>query len=290
MTSPGNHLPHLLLLLHAIEQTRESPRPAQGFEMPREVFLAREEATCFWELVALRVVGHPALIFGAVRFRRQSADSPHLPRQSLVSYLSQPVKEVSLEETPYPPDLLEMMVPEAEETILSFLERLRSRQPGRKVLVDRRQIELAFDFRLDNPSLSRHRPTGNGNGNGNGNGASPQRFLFRTTSGHVLSAYPYRLPSTLHRPDEFLALTRPTQHSATIDRALPTLVVRRSFLTVTAPAEEGLVRWLERSVPFQIGLANPRHLLDPLLESYRAYRRRLLREEPEPQVVGLGAA
>lgn len=289
MTSPANHLPHLLLLLHAVERLRVAPgqSAAAAPPVPSFVYLARDEGEAFWELIACRVRGHPALLFGAARFRRQGP-TDGFGRQSLVSYLSAPLREVALDRTPRPPHLVELLLPDTNETVFAFLERARRGDACRTVLLDRREIELALDFRLENPSRSR--PTAP-------EPEAAQRHLFRTTGGHILSGYPHHLPAKLHRADDFVALTRPTQHTATHDRPLPTLVVHRGYLTMAAKVEGGIERWLERTAPFQASLANPKHLLDPLLESYRAYRKRLLRgdedeaagrEEPTERIAAAG--
>jgi len=272
MPAPTNHLPHLLMLLHAVDRLRSDPALPPSFTMPERIFLAREEPEHFWELLGVRLQGHPSLVFGAVRFRRQSKERGDWARQSLVSYLSSPAREIGLAETPLPPHLVELMLPETGESILAFLERARGGGSCRRVLVDREVVELAFDLRLDNPS--RHRPTGESVVE------SDSLHLFRTVQGHILSAYPHRLDRKLLRSEDFLALRRATQHTATSDRPLPTLVVNRSFLTMVAKIEGGLAGWLAHSVPFLGDLANPKHLLDPLLESYSAYRQRLLHEEP----------
>lgn len=273
MPAPTNHLPHLRMLLHAVERLRSDPRLPPSFTMPERIFLARSEPEHFWELVALRLQGHPSLIFAAVRFRRQSKERGDWARQSLVSYLSSPAREIGVAETPLPPNLIELMIPETGESILAFLERAREGGSCRRILVDREVVELALDLRLDNPS--RHRPTG-----GEILG-SDSLHLFRTVEGHILSAYPHRLNRKLMRSEDFLALLRATQHTATTDRPLPTLVVNRSFLTMVARVEGELAGWMAHSVPFLGDLANPKHLLDPLLESYSAYRQRLLHDEPE---------
>ncbi len=277
MPSPANHLPHLLLLLHAVERLRDTPPSERDhMAMPPNVFLALDEGDHFWELIACRVHGHPSILFGALRFRRQPGGAPgDFPRQSLVSYLSAPMREVALDRTPRPPHLVELMLPEIGETLLHFLARSRQGEARRRLLLDRREIELAFDFRIDNPS--RQRPAQADEG-------ADELHIFRTSSGHILTAFPHQLPAKLHRADDFVALTRPTQHTATLDRALPTLVVHRAFLTMAAAVGDGITPWLEDSTPFQAGLANPKHLLDPLLESYRAYRKRLLHDRPEPRV------
>lgn len=268
MSSPANHLPHLLLLLHAVERLREAPVAIRTAPpVPTCVYLARDEGEAFWELIACRVRGHPALLFGAVRFRRQGA-SDGFCRQSLVSYLSAPLREVALDRTPRPPHLVELLLPDTRETVLQFLERARRGEACRSLLLDRREIELALDFRLENPSKTRPVTS---------EPEAGERHLFRTSAGHILSGYPHHLPAKLHRADDFVALTRPTQHTATADRPLPTLVVHRSYLSMAARVEGGIERWLEHTVPFQAALANPKHILDPMLESYRAYRKRLMR-------------
>lgn len=273
MSSPANHLPHLLLLLHAVERLRESSSAAvaNAPPVPISVYLARDEGEAFWELIACRVRGHPSLLFGAVRFRRQGPEGS-FSRQSLVSYLSAPLRDVSLDKTPRPPHLVELLLPDTRETVLHFLERARRGEACRSLLLDRREIELALDFRLENPSKTRPAHV---------EPEAAERHLFRTVGGHILSAYPHHLPQKLHRADDFVALTRPTQHTATADRPLPTLVVHRAHLSMAAKVDGGIERWLEHTAPFQASLANPKHILDPLLESYRAYRKRLLRGEEE---------
>lgn len=183
------------------------------------------------------------------------------------------MREVALDRTPRPPHLVELLVPETGETVSQFLDRSRRGERCRQILVDRHELELAFDFRLENPSRSK--PAG-------GAEDAPERHLFRTVAGHVLSAFPHQLPAKLYRSDDFVGLTRPTQHSATADRPLPTLVVHRRFLSMAARTElGGAERSLHRIPSFHPSLANPRHLLDPRLESYRLSRDRLLREQED---------
>lgn len=282
MSEPVRHLPHLLLLLHAIERQRALPAPAALPAVPLSIYLARDEGEFFWELIACRVRGYPALLFGAVRFRRQGETSDY-SRQSLVSYLSAPLREVALDRTPRPPHLIELLVPETTETVGEFLDRARRGDACRKIIVDRHEMELAFDFRLANPSRSK--PAAGGVE------GPAERHLFRTIAGHVLSANPHQLPAKLYRSEDFVGLTRPTQHSATAERPLPTLVVHRRYLSMAARVElGGTERSLQRLTSFHPSLANPRHLLDPQLESYRAFRDRLLREEEEEAVATGGEA
>jgi len=280
MNGPTHHLPHVLMLLHAVEKVRNG-EVSSGEVMPPEVFLAREEKDTLWELIALRLQGLPSLLLGGVRFRRQESGRGRLARQSLVSYLSAPLKEVRADETPRPTHLVEVMLPDAREPILKFLQRARKGEDCPTLLLDRDDVLFAFDFRLENPSRMRHAQTAAA--------AAAERYLFRTTSGHVLSAAPHRLPTKLHRDDPFLALTRPTQHSATVDLELPTLVVHRSFLSMTAQVQGGLTPWLHHTQPFHVDQASADHLLDPELEQYRTYRSRVL-EDQRAGHTGGGAA
>jgi len=89
---------------------------------------------------------------------------------------------------------------------------------------------------------------------------------------------PHQLPAKLHRTDAFLALTHPTQHAVSCDRPLPTMVAHRDYLIMATEATDGLHPWLYGSLPFHVDLANTHHVLDPELESYRAYRSRELQE------------
>ncbi len=266
MQRPTHHLPHVLLFLQAVERLRETPPgPRPPIAIPPEVFLLHDEGDFFWELVGLGVRGYPSLLLGGLRFRHQPGSDEPLCRQSLVSYLSSPVRELGINHTPRPPHLVELMVPDTRRPVMRFLESCRAGEEQPVMLLGRKDIRFAFDFRLDNPSRSHRRER-----------AAPAggRYVFRTEGGHVMSATPHQLPSKLHRDDPFLALTRPTQHTASRDRPLPTLVAHRDFLTAAAPVNGSLTAWLHRSAPFHVETANRDHLLDPELDTYRAYRHR----------------
>jgi hypothetical protein len=266
MQRPTHHLPHVLLFLQAVERLRaDAPGPRPEVTVPDELFLLRDEGDFFWELVALSLRGYPSLLLGGLRFRRQVTGDGPLCRQSLVSYLSSPVRELGFDHTPRPPHLVEVMVPDTRQPLGRFLDGSRAGDEQPVVLVGRKDIRFAFDFRLANPSRSHRREQ---------SVPASERYVFRSEDGHVLSAAPHQLPSKLHREDPFLALTKPTQHTASLDRPLPTLVAHRDFLTTAAPVGDSLTAWLHRSAPFHVELANPAHLLDPELDSYRAYRHR----------------
>lgn len=267
LQQPTHHLPHLLMLLHAVERARKTPAGVpDDLETTPNLYLLGSGEASFWELLGLRLEGFPSLLVGGVRFRRQAKDRDDLSRQSLVSYLSNPNREMGVSETPRPAHLMEVILPDTRQPILRFIERCRAGHRPPHMLVDISKIRFAFDFRLQNPSRMRQA----------GELTAAERYLFRTSSGHLLSAVPHRLPTKLHREDPFLALTRPVQHTSTEDRVLPTLVVHRNFVTMTAPVGGKLAPWLQNTMAFHAELAEQGHILDPELEAYRTYRERRL--------------
>lgn len=274
MHRPENHLPYLLLFLKAVEKIRQADGAETAVTIPNQAFVLREDDKHFWELLAFKVRGVPSLLVGGVRFRRQEA--ARYSRQSLVSFLSASTREVNLHETPVPPHLVEVMVSNSRESIHDFLKGCRQGTDYPVIKVDKQDIRFAFDFRLANPSRSHRR---------DGAPVSEELHLFRTEEGHVISAVPHQLPSKLHRKEEFIALTQPTQHTACSDLPLPTLVAHRQYLVMTGKVEDSLQPWLYSSMPFHVELANSSHVLDPELESYRAYRSREVRdsERDSPQ-------
>ena len=263
MYRPVNHLPHLLLFLDAVEKAREAAGAESKVSIPPQAFVLREQEKHFWELLGFSIRGFPSLLVGGVRFRRQQAGQHS--RQSLGSFLSASTREVDLHEAPVPSHLVEIMVSNRRQSVHDFLKECRHGAEYPMIKVAKRDIRFAFDFRLANPSRSHHR-----------HGANPGQnlHLFRTADGHVLSAIPHQLPAKLHRNDAFLALTRPTQYTATTVKPLPTLVVHRDYLVMTGEVEDSLQPWLYGSMPFHVELANASHVLDPDLENYRAYRAR----------------
>lgn len=265
MKTPSHHLPHLLFFLQRVERLRRGTHELPGrLQTPRELFLVREEENHFWELVGLVIRGLPSLLLGALRFRRQTSIREDLSRQSLVSYLSRPARDVGIHRSPQPPGLIEAMLLDCQKSVARWLEECRSGQEQPMATIDPADILFAFDFRLQNPSRSRSEEVPE----------AGSRSLLRTSTGHVLTGKTHRLAQKLHTDTPFIALTQGTQHTAIRDYPLPTLTIHRRFVPVAASIMEDATDWLHRSQAFHVESANPDHLLDPDLESYRRYRQR----------------
>lgn len=267
MHAPTSHLPHVLMLLKSLERARENG--AVSMTMPSDVFLMSDQPSHLWELVALRIHGLDALVLGGVKFRKQEAGAGKLARQSLVSFLSSPEREIGLVDVPKPGHLIEVMLAETPQALLQFLERCRKGAEFPTMLVAQDDVELAFDFRLENPSSMHNKESDQ----------PAQRYLFRTVGGHLLTALHHGLSNQLNREDPFLALTQPIQHTIAGDQHLPTLVVHRRFLTMAAPLRGILTPWLNHTLPFNVQLSSSENVLDPRLDDYRVYRNRLIEEE-----------
>jgi hypothetical protein len=245
-------LSHVSAVLRQI-QTARAHDP--NIESPPALFLGRDEGSHFWELLAFRVRGHGSLVIGAVRFPRQPSKQDANARRSLIPYLCQPPKELGLSGTARPASMIEVLLPEADEAVSTFLERLRNGQKGRSLFLDAESIAFAFDFRVDNPSEDRHLRI---------NQKPTEIHVVRTVSGHVLSGYSEGLHTKLHKDGNFLALSKTVQHTPTRKLLLPNLALHRSFMAMEAvcSSEAPLEAWTERSVPFLAAFANPRHLLE----------------------------
>lgn len=247
-TTDDTHLDYLDRLLRAARD------PAAGGEF---LYATRTEGQSgFWELVGFRVAGLSRALLGAVRFQSQSEDPLLFARRSLGHFLSSPPQALGLDQATYPADLIELRVPREGEPVPELLGRLKRGERTAALYLDAALIELAFDFRPENPSLQRPR-----------GGAGPtRRLVFRSREGHVLSGEAANLTARLRRAGAFLVLTGVEQALEGRTLALPTLVVHRSFLTMLADCSEGGVGSGSLPAAFSAATANPFHLLDPRLD------------------------
>ncbi|MEZ4422311.1 MAG: hypothetical protein R3E98_02790 [Gemmatimonadota bacterium] len=217
---------------------------------PEAVYLGHAEGDRFWEVIGLRLAGHPSPILGAVPFRRHELPGVLHSREPLASFLSSPA-------TPgrgggpllAPPGWIPMLLPRARETIPAFLRSLRAGKVPKPVLIDPGTIELAFDFRLENPfgMASLRRPL--------------LRHLIRTERGHLITGYCHDPMEGSTQP-AFLHVKDPVQHTAQGSRRLLPLAIRRSFITLMVDISDDETRMAAAQwVPFSPASATPHHLL-----------------------------
>lgn len=233
------------------------------------LYVTRTEGKAgFWELVAVRVPGLQRVLLGALHFQSQSDDPLVFARRSLGHFFSAPPQTLSFDRASYPADVLELRVPRQGESLPELLGALKRGESTTSLYLDVELVEVAFDFRPENPSLQR--PTSQG--------GRTERLLFRSRAGHVVRASATNLAAKLRRAGGFVALVGVEQlvpdgagdSGSSRWIPLPTMVVRRSFLTMLteAPAEGA-----EASIPapFSLPMAETSHLLDPRLSTDRRY-------------------
>ena len=256
-TTQVNH-PHMQPVVGLLKEVRRRRDDLDRTPTPVETFLVREDGDAFWELLALRVKGYSAILIGAVKFQRQvSPKGIRHARRPLAMYLSLLPKELGLAKAARPANLLEMLLPEVDEKIPAFQARIGSGGRGRTLFIDVETIEIAFDFRFENPSVEREQGVYQG---------TPEMHLFRTLEGHVLSGITHGLHRRLHLGGSFFTMQQPLQYTPSGIQLLPSaLVLHRSFVAVDGQVGEGesLSDWTARVAPFQAASAVARHVLTP---------------------------
>jgi len=217
---------------------------------PDTVFLGAEEEDHFWELLGLRIAGCPVVVLALLRFQR--LDLPGIPyaRESLASYLSELPALRSVDEA----GALSAILPPHDQSIPFFLRRLRSGLRYRPVSLDPARIQVAFDFRLQNPMLVADFRAG----------APPLvDHYYRTVDGHVLRGRSHEVPPTAPRDHpRFVTVTSAEQVTPTAVWPLPALALNRGYLALRAQAatrdEMAAVRgWM----PFLPAVASSRGVL-----------------------------
>lgn len=242
----GQRLSYLQRLL---ESTADPSGPGEF------LYLARPTTEgFFWELVGFRVSGLPRALVGAVRFQAQSRDRSSFARRPLGQFLSSPPQNMAMDRASYPADLIEVRVPRQGESLPDLLGQLKRGEPAGTLFLDADMIDVAFDFRVQNPSLERPRLAG----------GSGQRLMVRSREGHVLSGVATNLSARLRSEHQFVVLTGVEQWLPEDRLRLPTLVFNRTSLTMITEVPKG-----EEAAPlphpFDRHQANPTHLLDARL-------------------------
>lgn len=214
---------------------------------PEQVYLGRQEKDHFWELVGLRLQGCPVVVLAAVRFERQDRRGVPDSRESLAAYLS----------TPTPGSnggpRLTVLLPHKDQTIPQFLQGLRAGREFEPVSIDRVRVEVAFDFRADNPSAVKDLR----------DAASPLRkHYYRTAKGHVLRGESHELKAVEGSEHRFIAVRSPEQLLPQGVIHLPTLFVAHRFIGLQVDVSDEAARLAVRNwVPFVPGVASPESLI-----------------------------
>ncbi|MEZ4415302.1 MAG: hypothetical protein R3E10_06075 [Gemmatimonadota bacterium] len=218
---------------------------------PEAVYLGHRDGDLFWEVIGLRLAGHPSPILGAVPFRMHDFPGVVHSREPLASFLSAPaVKGRGGRPSLAPPGWIPILLPRARETIPGFLKALRAGRVPKPVLIDPSTIELAFDFRLENPFglASLRRPL--------------LRHLIRTERGHLITGYCHDPLEGGTQTPAFLPIKDPVQHTVQGSRRLLGLTLRRSFITLMVDISDDETRMAAAHwVPFSPASATPHHLL-----------------------------
>lgn len=215
---------------------------------PDQVYLGRQEKDHFWELVGLRLQGCPVVVLAALRFERLNRKGIPDSRESLSAYLSTPAPG-----TGAPERRLNALLPHKDQKIPQFLTGLRAGREFAPVSIDRVRVEVAFDFRADNPSAMKDLR----------DAASPLKsHYYRTVDGHVLRGESHELKPVEGSDHRFVAVRSPEQLLPEGVIAMPTLFVAHRFVGLQVDVTDEAARLAVRNwVPFLPGTASPEGLL-----------------------------
>jgi hypothetical protein len=191
---------------------------------PESVYLGAEDDGHFWELVGLRLAGCPVVVLALLRFQRRELPGIAYARESLSTYLS----ALPLPGFEDEADALTAILPPHDQRISFFLKRLRAGLRPSPVNLDPARIQVAFDFRLHNPTLvTDFRDE-----------AEPLRdHYYRTVGGHLLRGRSHQVPAAAPQESHrFVAISAPEQIMPSGVYPLPTLFVNRRYLALRIQA------------------------------------------------------
>ena len=217
--APKAHHAHMERLLRP-EGQHDPSADASAVPISENDYLGPVDEGWLWELVGFRVRGHPWTLLALMQFRRQSTSVHPHGRVSLVQHLTSPAHAHRSNGVRPPGDVLPIVPIPASEEVGSFLERTRNGDLPPVTWLDRASIQLAFDFRGENPSVRRG-PAAEKPG---------QRRRMRTVEGHVIEARAAAFHAKLHRDFEFIALLDGVQRTPDSIHPLPTVIASRAFL------------------------------------------------------------
>jgi len=237
--------PHFAHVQEHLERVRDG---YSYIPYPESIYLGHQEGDHFWELIGLRLQGCPVIVLAALRFERIERKGVADSRQSLASYLT---------ENPDPdrPEggRLVAFLPNKDEAIPQFLTGLRAGKELTPVSIDRARVEVAFDFRADNPAASRDLVE-----------AAPPltTHYYRTVEGHVLRGESHNVEPADAPFHRFIAIKSPQQLLPQGVIHMPTLIVAHRFIGLqVAVADEAARQSVRNWVPFVSSTAADESLL-----------------------------
>ncbi len=215
---------------------------------PETVYLGRDEGDHFWELIGLRLTGCPVVVLAAFRFQHLDLPGIAYARESLATYLSALPTPRATDEVGTVPALL----PHHDMQIPQFLRGLRAGRAVTPVSIEPTRIEVAFDFRMQNPTVVPDLRAS----------AQPLRdHYYRTMDGHVFRGRSHEVPAG-ETGDRFVAVQTPEQLMPHGVFPQPTLIVNRRYLALRVDTtEEAAAASARNWVPLLPENASPRHLL-----------------------------
>ena len=234
--------PHFLHVREHLERVRD------GYSFipnPESIYLGGQKDDYFWELVGLRLQGCPVVVLAALKFRRMDRMGVPDARESLASYLTtNPDEEGGLT----------ALLPHKDQQVSQFLNGLRAGREFAPVTIDRLRVEVAFDFRADNPSAVRDLKQA----------AAPLKtHYYRTVGGHVFRGESHEVHAPLGSPGaRFLAVRSPEQILPQGVIHLPTVFIAHRFIALQVDVTEEAARVAVRNwIPFQSEYASREGLI-----------------------------
>lgn len=241
--------PHVL---HVKEHLRRIEDGTLAVPNPEDIFLGAVTESDFQEVVGLRMEGNPMVILGAFRFRRHEFPGEEHGRESLTAFFSSPPSTSGVGYPGAASGEVSALLPRWHERVPVFLGRLRAGAHYVPVHFPTELVQVAFDFRMRNPS---------------GLEAERRRkgpmvpHLFRTRAGHILRGNSHGRERK-RGDDHFIAVTECEQLTPAGSVPLPSIMLNRAFVAMSVPLTDERTRLAAPNwTPFLDRTGSRRHLL-----------------------------
>ena len=226
--------PHFAHVQEHLERVRDG---YSYIPYPESIYLGQQEDDHFWELIGLRLQGCPVVVLAALRFERIERKGVVDSRASLGAYLT-------ANPNPDRPEggRLIALLPHKDEPIPKFLSGLRAGKGLTPVSIDRARVEIAFDFRADNPAALRDLVE-----------AAPElkSHYYRTVEGHVFRGESHDVEPVNGPAHRYIAVKAPQQLLPQGVIHMPTLIVAHRFIGLQVAVADEAARLAVRNwVPF----------------------------------------